>query len=332
MPLECLLHMIDEYSGEMAIEINAYNDFDAFSRDVRDIDGQMLLKDTKCPMWTNRHIELCGVHVQIGSLGSGNIVEGKSSSDGYLIYMPLSQACEHTVNGITFDVHSILVMEPGSDVCLSVTGPHERCTIFIPTQKIVRYGDNQSMLTVDKDPACRVVRVTPQLVRQVRSFIHNSESAASIDSKFELSPAATIAAAEAVRVVFLIIAERRHADPKREGRPRTSRQEIIRRCKELLEERGVRRIKVEEMATKAEVSERTLQAVFKEYFGVGPARYMQLWHLRQINIALQAAQPNGNTVAEILSRKGEWQFGRFAERYRRLFGESPSQTLQRQQH
>ena len=332
MPLKHFLQNIDDYCGDIAIEINTYNDFDAFSRDVRNIDGQMLLKDTKCPMWTNKHIELCGVHVQIGSLGSGNIVEGKSSSDGYLVYMPLTQSCEHTLNGITLNEHSILVMEPGSDFCLSVMGPHEWCTIFVPTQKLVLHGDNQSVLTVDKNPGCRVVRVTPQLVRQVRSFIRNSESAASIDSKFELTPAATIAAAEAVGIVSLIIAERRHADPKQEGRPRTSRQEIIRRCKELLEERGIRRIKVEEMATRAEVSERTLQAVFKEYFGVGPARYMQLRHLRQINIALQAAQPNGNTVAEILSRKGEWQFGRFADRYRRVFGESPSQTLRRQQH
>jgi AraC family ethanolamine operon transcriptional activator len=316
----------------MVIEINAYNDFDAFSRDVRDIDGQMLLKDTKCPMWTNRHIELCGVHVQIGSLGSGNIVEGKSSLVGYLVYMPLTQSCEHIVNGITLNEHSILVMEPGSDFCLSVMGPHEWCTIFVPKQKLVRYADSQSVLTVDMHPGCRVVRGTRQLVHQVRSLIRKTESAASIDSKFELTPAATIAAAEAVRIVFLIITERRHADPKREGRPRTSRQEIIRRCKELIEEPGVQRIKVEELANRAEVSERTLQAVFKEFFGVGPARYMQLRHLRQINIALQAAQSDGNTVAEILSRKGEWQFGRFAARYRRLFGESPSQTLQRPQH
>ncbi len=45
------------------------------------------------------------------------------------------------------------------------------------------------------------------------------------------------------------------------------------------------------MAARAEVSERTLQTAFKEYFGVGPIRYLQLRQLRQINIALQAAQP-----------------------------------------
>lgn len=35
-----------------------------------------------------------------------------------------------------------------------------------------------------------------------------------------------------------------------------------------------------------------------------------------------------STVADVLLQHGEWQFGRFAARYRRLFGELPSETLQ----
>jgi len=330
LSLQHFLQKINEYSGESAIEFNSYNDFDAFSRDVRYIDGRMLPKDPKYPIWTISHIDLYGVHVQIGSLGSGNIVEARSSSNGYLVYMPLTQSSKHVANGFILDEHSILILEPGSDFCLCVKGPHKWGSIFVPTQKLADYGDHQYVSTVDERPGRRAVRVTPDLARQVRSFIHETESAAVINSKFEFTPEATIGAAEAVRIVLLIIAEGQSPDPERDGRPRISRQEIIRHCKELLEESGNRRIKVGEMATRAEVSERTLQTAFKEYYGVGPARYMQLRNLRRINIELQAAQPNENTIAEILSQKGEWQFGRFATRYRRLFGELPSQTLQRQ--
>ncbi len=332
MRLQRFLQKINEYSGGSAIEFNTHNDFDAFSKDVRYIDGRMLAKDPKRPIWTISHIDLCGVHVQIGSSGSGSIVEAKSSSNGYLVYMPLTRSREHAANGFVLDEHSILILEPGSDFCLCVKGPHEWGSIFVPTQKLADHGDHQFVSTVDEKPGRRAVRVAPDLARQVRSFIHETESAAVINSKFEFTPEATIGAAEAVRLVLLIIAEGQSPDPERDGRPRISRQKIIRHCKELLEESGDRRIKVGEMATSAEVSERTLQAIFKEYYGVGPARYMQLHHLRRINIALQAAKPNENTIAEILSRKGEWQFGRFAERYRRLFGELPSQTLERQRH
>jgi AraC family ethanolamine operon transcriptional activator len=194
---------------------------------------------------------------------------------------------------------------------------------------LARGGDPLNLSTVDEKSTCHVLRLNPQLAGQVRSFIHDTKSAALNCPKFEITPAATNAAAEAVRLVSLIIREGQSDGSERDGRPRFSRQEIIRRCKGLLEERGSKRISVGEMAARADVSERTLQTAFKEYFGVGPVRYMQLTHLRQINIALRTAQPDATSVAEILSRHGQWQFGRVAERYRRLFGESPSQTLHR---
>jgi len=316
----------------MAIEFNAYCDFDAFSKDVRHIDSCMLLKDPTRALWTNRHIELCGIYVQIGSSGSGNIVEGKSSSKGYLVYMPLNQYSEHAVNGLVLDEYSILFLKPGSDFCLSVKGPHEWCSIFVPMQNLAEYGNQQHSLTVDERPGCGVVHVTPDIAHQVRSFIHDTESAACSKLKFELTPAAAIAAEEAVTLVVSFIVEGRAAGRARNRRSLISRQEIIRRCKGMHEEAGGRRVKVADMAAGVGVSERTLETVFREYFGVGAARYFQLRRFRQINIALHDAQANWETVAEILGRHGEWQSGRFAGRYRRLYGESPSQTLRRQQH
>jgi len=315
----------------MAIEFNAYCDFDAFSKDVRHIDGWMLLKDPMRTLWTNRHIELCGIHVQIGSSGSGFIFEGRSSSKGYLVYLPLTQFSEHAVNGFVLDEYSILLLRPGSDVCLSVKGPHEWCSIFVPMRNLPEYGNQQHSLTVDERPGCSVVRVTPDIAHQVRSLVHDIESAACSKLNFQLTPAAAIAAEEAVTLVVSFILEGRAAGRTRNGRSLISRQEVIRRCKQMHEENNGRRVKVADMAAKTGVSERTLETVFNEYFGVGAAHYFQLRRFRQINMALHDAQANWETVAEILGRHGEWQSGRFAGRYRRLYGESPSQTLRRQQ-
>jgi transcriptional regulator GlxA family with amidase domain len=96
---------------------------------------------------------------------------------------------------------------------------------------------------------------------------------------------------------------------------------------ELLEERGAKPVHVGEIAAAAEVSERTLQTAFNQYFGVGPARYMQLRQLHQIQRALRAADPQAVSVGDVLVQHGEWQFGRFASRYCRVFGELPSETL-----
>ena len=102
---------------------------------------------------------------------------------------------------------------------------------------------------------------------------------------------------------------------------------IIRRSKELLEEHKGRPVHVGELAAAAEVSERTLRTAFNEYFGVGPVRYLQLRQLHQVHRALRAADPEADSVADVLVKNGVWEFSRFATRYRRLFGERPLETL-----
>ncbi|MGB5636772.1 MAG: helix-turn-helix domain-containing protein [Waterburya sp.] len=81
------------------------------------------------------------------------------------------------------------------------------------------------------------------------------------------------------------------------------------------------------MAAAAQVSERTLRTAFNEYFGVGPIRYLQLRQLNQVHHALGAADPEAVSVSDVLFRNGVWELSRFASRYRRLFGELPSETL-----
>ncbi|HSN83709.1 MAG TPA: hypothetical protein VLS88_14090, partial [Polyangiales bacterium] len=44
--------------------------------------------------------------------------------------------------------------------------------------------------------------------------------------------------------------------------------------------------------TVADVSERILREAFNEYFGVGPARYLQLRNLHRIYRTLRASEPD----------------------------------------
>jgi AraC family ethanolamine operon transcriptional activator len=98
---------------------------------------------------------------------------------------------------------------------------------------------------------------------------------------------------------------------------------------ERLEQRVGDPVHVGELAAAADVSERTLRTAFHEYFGVGPVRYLLLRQLHQVHRALSGADPEEATVSKILVEHGEWEFSRFASRYRQLFGESPSETLRR---
>jgi AraC family ethanolamine operon transcriptional activator len=98
---------------------------------------------------------------------------------------------------------------------------------------------------------------------------------------------------------------------------------------ELLDQQAGTPVSVLDLAAAASVSERTLRTAFNEYFGVGPVRYLQLRHLHRVHRSLKAAAPEEVAVSQILVEQGEWAFGRFASRYRRLFGELPSETLRK---
>ena len=130
----------------------------------------------------------------------------------------------------------------------------------------------------------------------------------------------------------MIIGLRQTSLLRQEGRPKLSRKKIIDRCQNLLEVRNDQPVLVEELATAASVSERTLRTAFNEYFGVGPVRYLQLRQLHQIYRALQVADPEAVSVSDMFLEYGVWEFGRFASRYRRLFGELPSETLRRKKY
>jgi len=77
------------------------------------------------------------------------------------------------------------------------------------------------------------------------------------------------------------------------------------------------------------VSERTLRKAFHRIHGVPPCRHLRMLRLSQARRALLFADGNLVTVTEIATSFGFVELGRFSVEYRRAFGESPSQTLQR---
>jgi hypothetical protein len=139
------------------MQTRTYRDFDAFSSAVRDIDSVMLLQNPKRRNWTISHVNLPEIHVQLGRLGSGNIVEGQSWPDGYLLYLPLTDACAYSANGTVLDKGSFMVLEPGCEFCVSTKDEHDWCSVFVPSLKLARDGDLAWALSdpEKRDVGCR---------------------------------------------------------------------------------------------------------------------------------------------------------------------------------
>jgi AraC family transcriptional regulator, ethanolamine operon transcriptional activator len=111
--------------------------------------------------------------------------------------------------------------------------------------------------------------------------------------------------------------------------PPGSRQRTVRRAQQHLEEAGNRRVTVAELCRAVGVSRRTLEYAFLDICGVSPRRYLQVQRLRAAQRALRRAAPERGAVKREAYDAGFRDLGRFSVEYRRFFGESPTQTLNR---
>lgn len=107
------------------------------------------------------------------------------------------------------------------------------------------------------------------------------------------------------------------------------RRRALRRALELLEEEGEPFPTIPELCRWAGVGQRTLEYAFRDELGVTPVRYLKLLRLNRANRLLRGASPSKGAVTSVAFACGFTELGRFAVDYRRHFGESPSQTLQR---
>ncbi len=79
----------------------------------------------------------------------------------------------------------------------------------------------------------------------------------------------------------------------------------------------------------AGLSRRTLEQAFRETLGLTPLHYVKLRRFHRARARLLTATRADASVADVAHEEGFYQLGRFAGRYRELFGERPLQTLQR---
>lgn len=114
-----------------------------------------------------------------------------------------------------------------------------------------------------------------------------------------------------------------HTSPARSGSvlPRH-----VRKAQEFLDAHAHEPIRVEQLASVAGVSVRSLYAGFKEFSGVSPMQYLKGLRLERARAELLGGSAS---VATVALRWGFGHLGRFSADYRERFGESPSESLRR---
>ena len=107
------------------------------------------------------------------------------------------------------------------------------------------------------------------------------------------------------------------------------RNRAIKQIKHYLAEYPREPVTVNQLCKIARVSIRTLQYAFLEHYGVTPKTYLKGYRLNSVRKELWKSNPSTTRVNDVISLWGFWHMGQFAADYRKLFGELPSETLQR---
>jgi len=299
---------------------NEYDDFDAWGEAVQTADLRLVCDSVERRSWRLMAGAIGDVFLQMAEEGGGNLCHGANTHAGIQLFVPLSLAAGHICNCESLDSGSLLVIPPGGDFSIQVRRrAHSWLAVALPARLNEVWPTRPTASQVLRPGDRAVGRLVDLAGRMLGGDAGALPPGAAQDA----------AVAELLAVAGGCLVEPAPTAPApAPGRPRIDRGEIIRRSMAALDKEAVDRPSVGQLATAAGVTERTLARAFRDSLGTSPMQYVLLRQLHAVRRGLREAADDA-TVSAVLVRHGIWDHGRFAARYRRHFGESPSATLSR---
>ena len=305
----------------------SFSSFEAFFDANRHANVRAMVLGPDRGDWVLTNLVLSNLGVQFGQAGGNAVVEGSPQPGGISIFILTQGLSAMSGNGRRFDDDTLLVAQPGDDFCLAADSWRRWCSLYIPNEELAAANSNASNAIASMRGVCRL---TPYRMERFRSVIQQLDEAIQQAPRAFKSAAAQKAARQKLVPEIRMVLAVPQAIEAPLGRHVVSRSQIIHMSMDFVEQHGGEFLSVEQLASAAGVSERTLRDAFQQYFGVAPVRYLNRRTLHLVRKALKTANPAATTVTEIATQFGVWELGRFARDYCALFGELPSETLRKQ--
>lgn len=293
-----------------------YRDFDRFSDAIRGIAGRFIPTARPTAAWRIEDLRLGHSSVQELQMGGATTFAGDGEAGTLTILVPLTDPRGVRVDGHRLDPDTFLLCRferpftfTQSDVSrwATITVPADLAEVLIPDEHLCR--------RVDRDELARLRALVRRTLDQGDTLGANPTRRSEAESEIALTFAQAVGRSEGLPAD-------RHT-----GRKQISRSSVVARALALLKTAEHVPLQIEDLCRATWVAERTLRAIFQEYFGVGPIRLFKAYQLREIRAVLLRTHARCDSVASIAIRFGFENFSLLSRSYRELFGESPSTTL-----
>nr|WP_294529694.1 helix-turn-helix domain-containing protein [uncultured Rhodopila sp.] len=232
---------------------------------------------------------------------------------------------EIRVNGIAAGYGDVLVLGAGAEHHHRAGEDSRWGSTTMPTARFEAAAHALLGREMPPPPTTRMVTPDPMALGRLRSLQEKAVTLAAAQGGMHANVAAALRNALAETMVACLASDRQGAASIRlDGRSAAA----VRRFMQLVEQDLGRPLFMIELCEELGVAGRTLRQYCLGHLGMSPNRY--LW-LRRMNLARRALArgAGGTTVTQVANEYGFGELGRFAVRYRQLFGETPSATLRR---
>lgn len=261
-------------------------------------------------------------HAEVGPHASRNAL----SAGLQMLLLPIRHAAAPpSVNGASVGENEALLVPGGAEFHCHCTGAHEWAALALPPGLLEEAGEVAPLplkghetvgrLGLNGDPFRRLagaLSAAAKLADSLPETMQMPESADGLAKSLQDMLAAALGAAAGAR-----------------SAPRAAReaQRIVLRAEEFLVTQLDRPIYTSEVCGALSVSARKLHDAFVATVGTSPHAYLKARRLALVRQAMQRGNVGARSVKSAALAHGFWHLGHFAQDYRRMFGEAPSETL-----
>jgi AraC family ethanolamine operon transcriptional activator len=241
----------------------------------------------------------------------------------------LTQTSEARWMGQPVGVDDMLVQRCGTEADYFSAPFWDMLVLTIPEAELARqivditHDDPGSLLHTHG-----VVHLTPQLATQVRqAALHYIDTAVRSMAKPDAPSPLPQMAKSTVELMARILVS---AQPQRPIKASFNRQrQLIHDSEDYCRQHTNQPLRIGQLCHELDISERSMRDAFNKLVGMSPLSYLKAKQLNRVYSTLRQADPAETLIKQIAYNNGFRHMGQFTQNYKHLFGEVPSETLQR---
>jgi AraC family ethanolamine operon transcriptional activator len=255
------------------------------------------------------------------------LASGVPPAEYAALFLPLNPCDKGIFQGETLGTNDAALIGPESEAFYRTPVDLHMMIVTIPLSLLERAirsaTDNNSLQPSMKT---RVITLTADTISRLSRRMDGAmEIAENTTDQFEVNVCLQEIEQDVVSTLSLALTN--PTQPERSARGRRNRLHCLQRARDFIEANLHSPLGLETLAQATGTSQRTLGIAFREILNVTVVQYIKNRRLIAINRLFIDSEYTATSVSALARKYGFNHMGHFAGNYRALFGESPSETL-----